>query len=170
MRQNSLAVACGLMMAVVSGSAPSGAQIRRQPPVPVEQQGTAIQASLNAAGERYQSSAPGKCTHAPTASIYGVVSELWTVQQSDNGKSLTLSLWQPKDGTRSMVSLTIAAGKSYRVSTVKGGETIGSAKVSMEPSGKGGTFTVYAKSADGADIMGTIKCEAFAPHIAEGGL
>ena len=47
---------------------------------------------------------------------------------------------------------------------------MGNAKVSMEQSGKGGTFTVYAKSAEGADIIGTIKCEAFAPHVAEGGL
>jgi hypothetical protein len=29
---------------------------------------------------------------------------------------------------------------------------------------------VYAKSAEGADIIGTIKCAAFAPHVAEGGL
>jgi hypothetical protein len=70
-----------------------------------------------------------------------------------------------------MVSLTIASGNSsHRVSTIKGTQIVGNAKVSMEQSGRGGTFTVYAKSAEGADIIGTIKCEAFAPHVAEGGL
>ena len=70
-----------------------------------------------------------------------------------------------------MVSLTVSAGKSqHRVSTIKGAEIAGSAKTQFEEAGKGGTFTVYAKSAEGADIMGTIKCDAFAPHIAEGGL
>jgi hypothetical protein len=169
MRENRWTIVYGVAATMIVGSSVTAAQVNRRP-LPPERQGAAIQVSLNAGGQRYESSAPGQCTHAPTASIYGVASELWTVQQSDNGKSLNLSLWQPKDGTRPMVSLTVASGKSYRVSTVKGSQIVGSAKVSMEPSGKGGTFTVYAKSADGADIMGTIKCDAFAPHIAEGGL
>jgi hypothetical protein len=130
-----------------------------------------MQVKMMAGGQRYESSAPGQCTHAPVASIYGVTSELWTAQQSDNGKSLNLSLWQPKDGSRPMVSLTVTSGSaSHRVSTVRGAAIVGNAKASLEPSGKGGTFTVYAKSAEGADVTGTIKCGAFAPHIAEGGL
>ena len=127
--------------------------------------------SLTAGGQRYESSTAGQCTHAPMASIYGVVSELWTAQQTDRDKSLNLSLWQPKDGSRPMVSLTVASGKaSHRVSTIRGAAIAGSAKAQLEPAGQGGTFTVYAKSAEGADILGTIRCDAFAPHIAEGGL
>lgn len=129
-----------------------------------------MQVSLTVGGQRYESSAPGRCTHAPVASIYQVVSELWTAQQSDNGRSLSLSFWQPKDGSARMASLSITSGRSsYRVSTVRGAAIVGSAKVNVEPAGKGGVFTIFAKSADGADIMGTIKCDAFAPHIAEGG-
>jgi hypothetical protein len=160
---------CGAMVAIV-GSSVVAAQIRRVPNEP-EKNGTSMQVSLTAGGQRYESSTPGQCTHAPTASIYGVVSELWTAQQSDNAKSMSLSLWQPKDGSRPMVSLTVKAGKSqHRVSTIRGAEIVGSAKTQFEAAGKGGTFTVYAKSAEGADIIGTIKCDAFAPHIAEGGL
>jgi hypothetical protein len=170
MRQNTWAMICGVAAAIAGSGMMTAAQIRRQPP-DAELRGAAMQVSLNAGGQRYESSAAGKCTHAPTASIYGVVSELWTAQQSDNDKSLSLSLWQPKDGSKPMVSLTVTSGKTqHRVNTIKGAEIVGSAKASLEPSGKGGTFTVYAKSADGQDIIGTIKCDVFAPHIAEGGL
>jgi hypothetical protein len=168
---------CGVMVAIGgAGCMPLAAQVRqpaaqvRRMPPPVEAQGSAMKVSLMAGGQRYESSAPGHCTHAPTASIYGVASELWTAQQSDNGKSMSLSLWQPKDGSRPMVTLTVTSGKTHRVSTVRGAEIAGNAKASLEPAGKGGTFTVYAKSAEGADIIGSIKCDAFTPHIAEGGL
>ncbi len=180
MRQKARTMICGVMVAIVGAGcmpvaaqvrpAPTAPQSRRLPPQAVESQGSAMKVSLMAGGQRYESAAAGQCTHAPTASIYGVVSELWTAQQSDNGKSMSFSLWQPKDGSRPMVSLTVTSGKTHRVSTVRGAEIAGNAKASLEPSGKGGTFTVYAKSAEGADIIGSIKCDAFAPHIAEGGL
>ena len=179
MRQKARTMMCGVMVAIGgAGCIPLAAQVRQPPPAaqvrrmppPVETQGSAMKVSMMAGGQRYESSAPGHCTHAPTASIYGVASELWTAQQSDNGKSMSLSLWQPKDGSRPMVSLTVTSGKTHRVSTIRGSETAGNAKATLEPSGKGGTFTVYAKSAEGADIIGSIKCDAFAPHIAEGGL
>ena len=169
MRQNARLMMCGVMVVVVA-SGVTAAQISRRPADP-EKAGAAMQISLRAGGQRYESSAAGQCTHAPMASIYGVVSELWTAQQSDNGNSVNLSLWQPKDGSPPMVSLTVTSGKaSHRVSTIRGAAIAGSAKTQLAPAGKGGTFTVYAKSAEGADIIGTIKCDAFAPHIAEGGL
>jgi hypothetical protein len=169
MRQNGWTLMCGVMVAVI-GSGALTAQNRRVPTEP-EKSGTAMQVSLTAGGQRYESSAPGECTHAPTASIYGVASELWTAHQSDNGKSVQLSLWEPKDGTRPMVSLTVTMGSStHRVSTVRGASIAGNAKTQFQTVAKGGTITVYAKSAEGADIIGTIKCAAFAPHVAEGGL
>jgi hypothetical protein len=169
MRRNAQMAMCGVMVVIVGGGA-MAEQIRRAPNAP-EKSGTSMQVSLMAGGQRYESSAPGQCTHAPVASIYGVASELWTAQQSDNGKSVNFSLWQPKDGSRPMVSMTVTSGTtSHRVSTIRGAAIAGNAKASLEPSGKGGTFTVYAKSAEGADVTGRIKCAAFAPHIAEGGL
>ena len=49
------------------------------------------------------------------------------------------------------------------------GAAISGSKVTLAPSGKGGVFTIEAKAADGTAITGTIKCDAFAPHTAEGG-
>ena len=131
-----------------------------------------IQASIKVGGQTYQSNEPGKCTYAPTAAIYQVVSELWSVQQSSEGRSLALSLWKPKDGSATMITLSVSNGESsHQVNTVRGGGTTsGSGKVTFEKSGSGGTFTVDAKTANGASISGTIRCDAIAPHIAEGGL
>src|SRR5688572_1240513 len=131
-----------------------------------------IQASLKVGNRTYDSKAPGKCTHAPVASIYQVMSQMWSVQQSSEGRSLTLTVWRPKDGSGDMVNLSIDSGNSsHDVSTVRGGGPVqGTAKVTFEKSGAGGTFTLEARAKDGTAMTGTITCDAFAPHIAEGGL
>jgi hypothetical protein len=131
-----------------------------------------IEAALKLGGEAYTSSEPGKCTHAPTASIYQVVSELWSVQQSSDGRSLSLSFWRPKDGSADMVTFSVTSGNtSHQINTVRGaGTTSGSGKVTLEKSGNGGTFPVDARAASGVAVIGTIKCDSFAPHVAEGGL
>lgn len=129
-----------------------------------------IEASLKVGGQMYQSSEPGKCTHAPVASIYNVVSEMWSVQQASEGRSLALSFWRPKNGSGDMVTLTVSSGNtSQQVNTVRGGTTTGSGKVTFDKSGNGGTFSVDARTSTGAAITGTIRCDAFAPHTAEGG-
>ena len=131
-----------------------------------------IQVALKVGERAYQSSEPGKCTHAPTAMIYKTMSELWSVQQSSNEGSLALSFWKPKDGSGDMVTLSVSNGDaSHDINTVRGGGTTrGTGTVRFEKVGNGGTFTVDAKTKEGASISGTIKCDAFAPHIAEGGL
>ena len=96
---------------------------------------------------------------------------MWSVQQSTDGRSLTLTLWKPKDGSADMVTLAVTAGNSsQQITTVRGGSTSGSGKVTLAKSAAGGVFTVDAKTGGGAVISGTITCDAFAPHIAEGGL
>ena len=154
------AIACGFIANV-------GAQRR----APGKAQPTqAIQVSLKVGGATYQSSQPGKCTHAPVASIYKSMAEMWTVQQAGGGQSLSLTLWKPKDGSGDMVTLAVTSGNvSHHVNTVRGGTMAGSGKVTLEKSGNGGSFNVDAKSGTGAAISGTIKCDAFAPHMAEGG-
>jgi hypothetical protein len=131
----------------------------------------AVNVSLKVGGQTYQSNGPGRCTHAPTASIYQTVAELWSVQQSVEGRSLTMSLWKPKDGSAGMITLSVSSGgTSHQVNTVRGGESpSGSGQVTLQKTGSGGTFTVDAKSDGGAAITGTIQCETFAPHVAEGG-
>jgi hypothetical protein len=155
------AIALGCFMTSV------GAQRRAPGQAPANQ---AIQAALKVGGGTYQSSQPGRCTHAPVASIYKTMAEMWTVQQSTGGQSLSLTLWKPKDGSADMVSLAVTSGNlSHQVNTVRGGTTAGSGKVTLEKAGTGGIFNVDAKSGTGAPIGGTIKCDAFAPHMAEGG-
>lgn len=142
---------------------------RRPPGEAAPKQG--IQAALKVGSQTYDSTAPGKCTHAPTASIYQVISQMWSVQQSSEGRSLTLTMWRPKDGSGDMINLSVDSGKSsHDVSTVRGGEPVqGTAKVTFEKAGAGGTFTLDARAKDGTAVTGTIKCDAFAPHIAAGG-
>jgi hypothetical protein len=41
--------------------------------------------------------------------------------------------------------------------------------VKLEPQGRGGTFHVSAKGKGGEAVTGTIRCETFMPHVAEGG-
>jgi hypothetical protein len=132
----------------------------------------AISVSLKVGAEAYDSREPGQCSYAPSAAIYSIVSEMWSVQQSSEGRSLALTLWKPKDGSGDMVTLSVRPGRSsHEINTVRGGgATSGSGKVTLAKSGNGGTFTIYAKAKDGAAISGTINCDAFAPHIAEGGL
>jgi hypothetical protein len=55
------------------------------------------------------------------------------------------------------------------ISTVRGGKPNGSGTATFEPAGKGGTFKIQAKTADGTVVAGSIKCDGFLPHFAEGG-
>lgn len=141
---------------------------RRQPGQAPAKQG--ITTSLKVGGQTIESSQPGKCTHAPVASIYQVMAELYSIEQSAGERSVTLTHWIPKDKSGEMFSLGVSGGNaSHRVTTVRGGTPSGSGTVKFEKSGNGGVFTIDAKTKDGATITGTIKCDAFGPHIAEGG-
>ena len=131
----------------------------------------AIQASLKVGMQTYESSEPGSCTHAPKASIYDVMAELWTVNQLAGERSLTLTFWKPANGSAEMFNLSVSDSKgSNDVNTVRGGTISGSGKVTFAKSGQGGAFTIDAKTKAGAAITGKITCAAFGPHIAEGGL
>jgi hypothetical protein len=166
----SLICGCALGVAAAGGSLPAVPAGQRTASARAGESQTPVQVSLSVGGKRFDSSAPGTCTHAPVASIYQVMAQLWTARQSTDAGSVNLSLWRPTDGSGDMVSLSLNMGRANsNVSTVRGGTVAGSGKVSLAPSGKGGVFSIDAKAADGAVISGTIKCEAFAPHIAEGG-
>ena len=130
-----------------------------------------VEVFLKAGGQTYQFSGPGRCTYTPTASIYQTQSEMWSAQQAADNRSLALSLWKPKDGSAAMVTLSVASGHtSHEVSTVRGGGAPnGSGKVTVERSGAGARFVLDLKSKDGSPITGTIKCDAFTAHLAEGG-
>jgi hypothetical protein len=121
----------------------------------------------------YTATGQGRCTYAKMASIYGVLSEQWSVQQSDDSHSVALTFWKPKSGGDPMFNLSLSSGaKSQAVNTVKAPgapATEGTGTMTFAAADKGGTFTIDAKDAKGGAISGTIKCDAFTPAIAEGG-
>jgi hypothetical protein len=59
--------------------------------------------------------------------------------------------------------------RQHRISTVKGGEIIGSGSVAMHPSGAGAHFEVVGTDAEGGSIRATFQCERFTEHVAERG-
>jgi hypothetical protein len=134
-----------------------------------------VDVSLKAGGSSYTAHGQGTCTHAPKASIYGVLSEMWSVRHQEQGRSVQLTFWKPTDGSSSMFSLSVNGKTRASVSTVRGKNVSGSAtpsgsgSVTFAPAGKGGTFTIDAKAATGEPITGTIRCDAFAAAVAEGG-
>ena len=152
------------VLAVVYSTALTADQVRRQGPVQVP-----IEVSLKVGGATYAAKGLGSCTHAPKASIFGVLSEMWSVRQQADGRSLQLTLWKPTDGSGNMFSLSVNGAGTADISTVRGGDVTGTGSVTLAPAAKGGTLTVNAKAKNGDSVAGTIKCEAFTPHIADGG-
>ena len=128
-----------------------------------------MEVALKAGADAFNAKGEGACTHAPTASIYNVLSEMRSVRHEDGNRSVQLTLWKPADGSAQMFTLSVNGAKSLTISTVRGGEISGSGTVTFAPSGKGGTFTIAAKSKTGETVSGTVRCDAFTPAQAEGG-
>lgn len=164
--QKHLVLGFAVALTIISAASAQGGKV---PDMPSEV-GVAI--TLQVAGQPYHFEGKAACEHAPVASIYSVISEMWSVQQSDGQRSVMLTLWRPRSKSGDMFSLSVATGgKSYRVNTIKpGGESVqGSGNMTLTPSGAGGTFTIKATAGNGAAIAGTIKCSAFTAAMAEGG-
>jgi hypothetical protein len=122
--------------------------------------------NLTIGSETLQGSGPGRCTHAPVASIYDVRAQMWTAAFESKGRPVQLTFWRPTDKSAEMFGLQ---APRVNISTVRGGKPSGSGTATFEPAGKGGTFTIQAKTGDGTVVVGSIKCDAFLPHVAEGG-
>jgi hypothetical protein len=126
--------------------------------------------ALEVGGKKLGLSGQGQCKAAQQASIHGVNAALYMVSQNvPNKQSLNLSVWQPKDGSPNMMSLSLWDGKkTYSVNTVKGGSA-----TSVQGSGKatvsGTTITLDAVAASGEKITGKIQCRSFGAVQAEGG-
>ena len=148
---------------VPAASVSSFAQARRQAP---EQKTVPVTLDLKIGSEALQGSGAGRCTHAPAASIYDVRAQMWTAAYEVGGKPVQLTFWRPTDKSADMFGLQTP---QVNVSTVRGGKPSGSGTVTFEPSAKGGVFKIQAKAADGTTVAGSIKCEGFLAHVAEGG-
>ena len=132
-----------------------------------------IQVSLKAGAKSYDAAGTGECKAAPQASIYGIQAALYSVSHRSGGQSLNLTLWQPKDGSPSMMSLRVSIGSShYEVDTVKGGakrDTRGSGRATLQRASAGGVIAIDAVAASGEKIAGKIQCSRFGAIHAEGG-
>jgi hypothetical protein len=128
-----------------------------------------VTVSLKLGGSSYASSAAGSCTHAPTASIYGTLSEMWSVRQQDGGRSVQLTMWRSKKDGEETFNLSVNDKTDFQISTVRGGQVSGTGTIKLQPSGKGGTFTLDGKTKGGEAVSGTISCAAFTAAVAEGG-
>ena len=166
---NKIVLSFAIALTIASAAA---AQRRKEPAKPADTK-VDVAITLQVAGQPYHSVGKAACLHAPVASIYSTVAEMWSVQQTDGQRSITLTLWRPKSKSGDMFSLSVATGnKPYLVNTVAlGGKSAvqGSGKVTLTTLGAAGTFTINASEANGAAITGTIKCSAFTAAIAEGG-
>ena len=134
-----------------------------------------VDISLKAGSGTYIAKGQGSCTHAPRASIYGVLSQMWMVRHQEQGRSFQMTFWKPADGSEPMFSLSLNGKPQASVSTVRDRASAGAAQksdsgtASLASSGPGGTFTINAKTANGQAISGTITCNTFGPAVAEGG-
>jgi hypothetical protein len=138
--------------------------------LPAAAQNTTVEVALQIGGTKYQASGKGECKAAQQASIYGIQAALYMVAHKADNRSLRLSVWQPKDGSPSMISFRASIGsQAYDVDTVKGGtkrDTKGSGKATVD---KAGVFTIEAVAASGEKITGKVRCASFGGIQAEGG-
>jgi hypothetical protein len=123
------------------------------------------------AGGTFRASGTGECTYAEHASIYNVPARQWAVRYGGEGiESLTLTVWQFSGGAPDQFSLGLNAGsRSHRIQTVKGGELLGSGRVTVRKGGPGAHFKVDGQDADGTKIRASIDCERVTEAVAEGG-
>ena len=132
-----------------------------------------VKVSLKAGANSYEAAGSGECKAAPQASIYGIQAALYSVSHRSGSQSLNLTLWQPKDGSPSMMSLRVSIGSShYEVDTVRGGakrDTRGSGRATLQKASAGGLIAIDAVAASGEKIAGKIQCSRFGAIQAEGG-
>ena len=133
----------------------------------------ALTIELSAGGDRAEVTGLGKCTHTKDASIYDVPAAMWQIQDSDAGKirHASLTVWRPKAGDGpDQFSLGIGtASAQHRISTVKGGQLVGTGTVTIHPAGQGAHFEVVGTDADGGSVRATFQCARFTEPRVEGG-
>ena len=156
-----------LILALSLAGTPDAAERRPMGASPEAKSSATIALKVGAAA--YDFTGQATCEHLDKGSIYDVVAERWSVEQQDGSRNLHLNVWKPVAGGENLISLFISTGgKRYEVNTT-GPTKEGSGTILFAPEGKGGTFTIKAKSKDGATISGTVKCTAFSPAIAVAG-
>jgi hypothetical protein len=144
----------------------------RRPPAAGAEDSTRVTLSLAVGSQRFDEAKQGRCTHAPQASIFGTLAEMWSVQVSPAAKtSLALTVWRPTRGdSTAQMTLHVSNGSTtQRISTVKGTKTFGDGTVQFTKHGAGGGFEISGSTESGAKVSGRVDCEKFSAPAAVGG-
>ncbi len=147
---------------------------RRAAPLPAsEEEKVGVTIAMQVAGDPYQVTGKGTCTHEAKGSIYGTPAHQWAVEFEEPRLTFHLTFWRPANGAPDMFSLMASTGaNSHAVSTTKGpdgGNVQGSGLVKLTAGASGGTFAIDATTRSGGRISGSIKCDAFTAAVAVGG-
>lgn len=158
-RARAVALALGML-----GAALWPASLRAQADVPVK-------VTVTAGGRTETLRGTGQCGYEPHASIYDTSASLWMVDFSEDDRLVALRLWRPVGGgTRDQVSLLVQSGPTLRqISTLEGGEQVGSAHSTFQPTAQGGRFEIDGKDQMGAALSVILECARFGPISAVGG-
>jgi hypothetical protein len=144
-------------------------EAQRPSPSPGDRKAS-VRIALQVDGADYQFDGRAYCTYEPSANIVAVSGQGWQVAHEEAERRVILSFLRATRGLGDMFSLHVtAAGKKYVTNTITmspttKGATEGSGKVTFEPAGTGGTFTIDAVASNGATISGTVRCDAFKPR------
>jgi hypothetical protein len=126
------------------------------------------------ARHKFETSATGECATSAESSIYDVPATQWRAafagDEGSNLQHLNLTVWRPRSGGPDMANLSLQSGEiDHRISTVKGGELVGSGTAGARAEGRAGTLTVSGKDDHGHDVELSVRCERFDEVVAEGG-
>src|SRR5512144_2469505 len=104
--QNKMILSFSIALTVASAAA---GKRRTEPAMPADTK-VDVAITLQVAGQPYHFAGKAACLHAPVASIYSVMAEMWSVRQSDGQRSITLTLWHPRNKSGDMFSLSVETG------------------------------------------------------------
>ena len=115
----------------------------------------------------------GECHHTTNASIYDVPAAQWRASfpaGSGDLDHLNLTVWEPKAGGPSQVTLSIdAGGRSHAITTVTGGMQAGRGTATARRNGAAGVLTVEGEDSTGTALRVTVQCDRLTEPVAEGG-
>ena len=107
-----------------------------------------------------------QCKHAPQASIYNRMGEMWMVEQSGD-ESLNLTVWHLQSGSDEFSFASSANGEQRRIDTVEGSTKTGSGNVTITRNGESVRFVIDGKDQSGNPVPpGVYVCVLYSENVA----
>ena len=160
------ALLAALLAALLLPAGAARAQYARRPPV---QRTVPVHVALTVAGQPAESRGEGICYHRPDFALHGKPARQWSVSYSARGAgagapvAVVLSVTVPKDAATGPFSATVTAHRKLRRIGVGTPRPQGSGTVTPTAAGTGWRFAFDARTADGAEVKGTVTCERTSP-------